>query len=195
MVELERGHLKRYPHQLSGGQQQRVAVARAMITEPDCVVLDEPTASQDAPVKVQLLGLLGELQEKLGVAYLFISHDLSTVRSLCHRVLVMYLGKIVEEGPAGRVFDNPLHPYTRALISAIPVPDPKRNREVLRLPGETQSLTRLIPACSLQDRCPFVRKECREQDPPLRILNADHRVACFHAFEQARAGDHGAQAV
>ncbi len=178
LVSLERTHLDRYPHQLSGGQQQRVAIARAIITHPDCMVLDEPTASQDASVKVQLIALLRELQGKLGMAYVFISHDLSVVKSLCGRILVMYLGKIVEAGYTREVFADPLHPYTRALLSAIPIPDPKARRERVRLRGETPSLTRLTEGCSLQERCLDVRPRCKEQDPPLRNVGNGHFVAC-----------------
>lgn len=178
LVSLERAHLHRYPHQLSGGQQQRVAIARAIMTRPDCVVLDEPTASQDASVKVQLMALLRELREKLGMAYVFISHDLSTVKSLCSKILVMYLGKIVEVGYTREVFANPLHPYTRALLSAIPIPDPKVKREKVRLRGETPSLTRLPRGCSLQERCLAVQSPCREEDPALRDVGNEHLVAC-----------------
>jgi oligopeptide/dipeptide ABC transporter ATP-binding protein len=178
LVSLERAHLNRYPHQLSGGQQQRVAIARAIITHPDCMVLDEPTASQDTSVKVQLIALLRELQEQLGMAYLFISHDLSTVKSLCSRILVMYLGKIVEAGYTEEVFADPLHPYTRALLSAIPIPDPKMRREKVRLRGETPSPTGLIKGCGLQERCPAARTVCGEEDPPLKKVGSSHAVAC-----------------
>ena len=178
LVSLERAYLDRYPHQLSGGQQQRVAIARAIITHPDCMVLDEPTASQDASVKVQLIALLRELQKELGMAYVFISHDLSIVKNLCGRILVMYLGKIVEAGYTREVFANPLHPYTRALLSAIPIPDPKVKREKIRLRGETPSLTRLTQGCGLQERCFGVQPGCKERDPPLRNMGNEHLVAC-----------------
>ncbi len=178
-VSLEKSHLGRYPNQLSGGQQQRVAIARAIITNPECVVLDEPTASQDAAVKVQLVALLRELQQEAGMAYIFISHDLSTVRSLCRRVLVMYLGKVVEEGPVADIYNRPAHPYTCALLSAVPVPDPKVKREKIRLRGETPSLTRLMAGCGLQDRCVFVQPVCREADPPLHEVGEGHLVACW----------------
>jgi oligopeptide/dipeptide ABC transporter ATP-binding protein len=178
LVNLERALLDRYPHQLSGGQQQRVAIARAFITRPECIVLDEPTASQDASVKIQLMALLRDLQEKLGMAYVFISHDLSTVKSLCGRILVMYLGKIVEGGSVGEIFTHPLHPYTRALLSAVPIPDPKIKRQRVRLKGETRGLTRSAEACSMQERCPNATSLCRDQDPPLRRVGEDHEVAC-----------------
>jgi len=183
LMSLDESHLARYPHQLSGGQQQRVAIARAVITDPLFIVLDEPTASQDAAVKVQLIALLHDLQQKLGLAYTYISHDLSTVRSLCHRILIMYLGKVVEEGPVDEIFDHPLHPYTRALISAIPIPDPKAKREKIRLKGETPSLIDIPTGCSLQDRCPFVIPICREQDPHLRNVSDEHYLACFNFNE------------
>ena len=178
LVSLERAHLERYPHQLSGGQQQRVAIARAIITHPDCMVLDEPTASQDASVKVQLIALLRELQQRLGLAYVFISHDLSIVKSLCRRILVLYLGKIVEAGYTREVFAAPLHPYTRALLSAIPIPDPKVRREKVRLRGETPTLTRLTRGCGLQGRCLAVQTSCKDQDPSLRDVGNGHLVAC-----------------
>ncbi len=186
LMSLDESHLARYPHQLSGGQQQRVAIARAVITDPLFVVLDEPTASQDAAVKVQLIALLHDLQQKLGLAYMYISHDLSTVRSLCHRILVMYLGKVVEEGPVDEIFDHPLHPYTCALISAIPIPDPSVTREKTRLNGETPSLIDIPIGCSLQDRCPYVMPRCREQDPPLRNVSDEHYLACFKFDESDR---------
>jgi peptide/nickel transport system ATP-binding protein len=176
-VNLEREHLGRYPHQLSGGQKQRVGTARAIMTRPDFVVLDEPTSSLDMSLRIHMLGLLRRLQSELGMAYLFISHDLSTVRHLCDRVLVMYLGRIVEQGPTGAVFDNPRHVYTRALLSAIPIPDPGARRERLLLPGETPSPRSLKPGCPLQDRCPFVADECL-RPVPFYELGGGHAAAC-----------------
>ena len=176
-VNLDREHLGRYPHQLSGGQKQRVGTARAIMTRPDFVVLDEPTSSLDMSLRIHMLGLLRRLQAELGMAYLFISHDLSTVRHLCDRVLVMYLGRIVEQGPTEAVFDNPQHVYTRALLSAIPIPDPGVRRERLLLPGETPSPRNLKPGCPLQDRCPLVTDECL-RPVPFYELGGGHAAAC-----------------
>jgi oligopeptide/dipeptide ABC transporter ATP-binding protein len=176
-VNLEREHLRRYPHQLSGGQKQRVAIARATMTRPDFVVLDEPTSSLDMSLRIHMLGLLRRLQRELGMAYLFISHDLSTVRHLCDRVLVMYLGRIVEAGPTEAVFGNPQHVYTRALLSAVPIPDPGARRERLLLPGETPSPRSLMPGCPLQDRCSFVADECL-RPVPFYPVGGGHAAAC-----------------
>jgi oligopeptide transport system ATP-binding protein len=181
-VNLEREHLGRYPHQLSGGQKQRVGVARAIMTHPQFVVLDEPTSSLDMSLRIHVLALLRRLQREMNMAYLFISHDLSTVRHLCDRVLVMYLGRIVEMGPTEEVFANPRHVYTRALLSAIPIPDPTVKRERLLLAGETPSLRELKPGCSLQDRCPFVADECL-CPVPFYPLGNGHEAACRLAKE------------
>lgn len=177
-VNLEPTFLRRRPRELSGGQKQRVGIARAIATRPDFVVLDEPTSSLDMSVRFHVLKLLQELQRELGMTYLFITHDLSTVQYLCNRVLVMYLGKIVEEGDVDQVFSAPLHPYTRALISAIPVPDPRASRERIMLPGETPSATRPITGCPFQDRCAYVMAECRVQPIPQFEVDG-RRVACL----------------
>jgi oligopeptide/dipeptide ABC transporter ATP-binding protein len=181
-VNLEREHLRRYPHQLSGGQKQRVGVARAIMTHPQFVVLDEPTSSLDMSLRIHVLALLRRLQREMNMAYLFISHDLSTVRHLCDRVLVMYLGRIVEMGPTEEVFAHPRHVYTRALLSAIPIPDPTVKRERLLLEGETPSPRELKPGCSLQDRCPFVADECLQPVPFYSVGNG-HEAACRLAKE------------
>jgi oligopeptide/dipeptide ABC transporter ATP-binding protein len=181
-VNLEREHLTRYPSQLSGGQKQRVGVARAIMTHPQFVVLDEPTSSLDMSLRVHVIALLQRLQRELNMAYLFISHDLSTVRHLCDRVLVMYLGQIVEAGPTDEVFARPRHVYTRALLSAIPVPDPTAKRERLLLQGETPSLRELKPGCGLQDRCPFVADECL-RPVPFYDVGHGHQAACRLAKE------------
>lgn len=181
LVALEQIHLERYPHQLSGGQQQRVAIARALITQPELIVLDEPTASQDAAVKVLLVALLEDLQKKFGFSYLFVSHDLSIVRNLCHRVIVMYLGLIVEEGPVDIIFNNPSHPYTKALLSAIPVPIPGVRKEKIRLQGETPSVTKVMEGCSLKERCVYAKPICFEESPELLMISTEHSVACHFA--------------
>lgn len=176
-VNLESELLKRYPHQLSGGQKQRVGVARAIMTNPQFVVLDEPTSSLDMSLRIHVLALLQRLQRESNVAYLFISHDLSTVRHLCNRVMVMYLGRVVEHGPTDEVFTRPTHVYTRALISAIPIPDPTIKRDRLLLQGETPSPREVKPGCGLQDRCPFVADECLKPVPFYDLGNG-HQVAC-----------------
>lgn len=183
-VSLELGHLGRYPYQLSGGQKQRVGVARAIMTNPQFVVLDEPTSSLDMSLRIHVLALLRRLQRELNMAYLFISHDLSTVRHLCDRVLVMYLGRIVEMGPTEEVFNNPRHVYTQALLSAIPIPDPTVKRQRILLAGETPHLREIKPGCGLQDRCPYVSDECREP-VPYYDLGGGHLVACRLAREDA----------
>lgn len=178
-VNLEPRLLERYPHQLSGGQKQRVGIARAIITNPQFVALDEPTSSLDMSIRIQILGLLQRLQSEMDMAYLFISHDLSAVRFLCARVFVMYLGRVVEAGPADEIFDHPAHPYTRALLSAIPIPDPQLKRQRIILEGEPPSLFNLPPGCGFYDRCPARKASCRGNFPPFRDLGSGHFVACF----------------
>jgi oligopeptide/dipeptide ABC transporter ATP-binding protein len=182
LVNLDRLLLGRRPHQLSGGQKQRVGIARAFATRPDFVVLDEPTSSLDMSIRIQIIGLLRRLQRELGMTYLFISHDLSTVRTLCSRVIVMYLGTIVEEGPVEEIFANPKHPYTQALLSAVPIPDPTRRHERRRivLPGETPHLTAPPVGCPLADRCPYVEPAHREgRIPFFDVGPGGHRAACL----------------
>lgn len=181
-VNLDREHLRRLPYQLSGGQKQRVGVARAIMTHPQFVVLDEPTSSLDMSLRIHVLALLRRLQREMNMAYLFISHDLSTVRHLCDRVLVMYLGRIIEMGPTEEVFSRPRHVYTRALLSAIPIPDPTVKRERILLEGETPSPRELIHGCSLQARCPFVAEECA-QPVPFYPISEQHTAACRLAKE------------
>jgi oligopeptide/dipeptide ABC transporter ATP-binding protein len=176
-VNLEVEHLARLPHQLSGGQKQRFGFARAMITNPQFIVLDEPTSSLDMSLRIHVIDLLRKLQKEFNLSYLFISHDLSTIRHICDRVLVMYLGRIVEMGRTEDVFDHPSHIYTKALLSAIPIPDPTVRRERLLLKGETPTARTLIKGCGLQDRCPYTTDECLVPLPFYDLGNG-HLVAC-----------------
>ena len=176
-VGLGAGLRARYPHQLSGGQRQRVNIARAIATHPRLVVLDEPTSALDVSLRARVILLLAELKRRMGMAYLFISHDLSTVRYLCDRVAVMYLGVLVEEAPAAELFDHPAHPYTRALLSCIPVPDPDVAPERLRLSGEVPSPIDIPTGCRLRGRCPLAKPVCAEP-VPVREIAPGHTVAC-----------------
>lgn len=177
-VSLDLEFLRRYPHQLSEGQRQRVGVARAIITEPEFVALDEPTSALDMSVRAHMITLLQGLQEELGMTYIFISHDLSAVRALCKRVMVMYLGTIVESGPTDEIFDRPLHHYTRALLSAIPIPDPQVKRRRILLKGEPPSLFEVPTGCVFHERCPDPGPNCGRVKPVLRDAGGGHFVAC-----------------
>jgi oligopeptide transport system ATP-binding protein len=178
LVRLDPALLNRRRDQLSGGQKQRVGIARAIATRPSFVVLDEPTSSLDMSLRIALLDLLVDVQRRLGMTYLFITHDFSTVRHIAGRIVVMYLGKVMESGPAEEVLDDPQHPYTRALVSAIPVPEPRRKRERAALGGETPSATRPVVGCPFQDRCPHVMQDCREGEIPFFEVGR-RRVACL----------------
>ena len=188
MVGLGRSFIALYPHQLSGGEQQRVGIARAIATDPDLVVLDEPTSALDVSVRAEILDLLVDLQARLGFAYLFISHDLTAVRRVCQRVAVMYLGRIVETGRTDEIFERPLHPYTRALLSSVLYPDPAREQARFLLTGEIPSPIDLPPGCPLYARCPWSRPECDLSVPPLEALLPDRHVACFRAREENEIG-------
>jgi oligopeptide/dipeptide ABC transporter ATP-binding protein len=178
MVGLEQYHAERYPHEFSGGQRQRVAIARAMAVDPQMIICDEPVSSLDVSIRAQILNLLLDLQKSKGVSYIYISHDLSSVRQLSHRVAVMYLGEIVEYGSSDEVFTKPLHPYTQALISAIPIPDPRTKVNRIILPGEVPSPINPPSACRFHPRCPYVQDICKTVKPPLEDTGNGHMVSC-----------------
>ena len=178
-VGLSPEHARRYPHELSGGQAQRVGIARAMITNPALVVLDEPTSSLDMSVQSQILLLLQSLQEERDTSYLFISHDLTVVRYIAHDLAVMYLGKVVESGPAAQVFANPRHPYTEALLKAAPRPDPAYKTDHVQLVGEQPSALDRAPGCPLYGRCPIAEEVCADTPQQLVEIEAGHRIACW----------------
>ena len=184
-VGLSQDHLLRYPHEFSGGQRQRIAVARAIATNPEFIVMDEPTSALDVSVQAQILNLLKRLQEQFNLTFLFVSHHLLVVKYLSHRIAVMYLGKIVEIADSDDIFRHPAHPYTHALLSAIPIPDLAVKRERIVLTGDVPSPINPPPGCRFHPRCPFAQEQCRLEEPELRPFSGDDRhLAACHRQEQ-----------
>ena len=180
IVGLKPDHIRRYPHEFSGGQRQRIGIARALALEPEFIVCDEPISALDVSIQAQIVSLLERIQDEKGLSYLFIAHDLTMVRHISHRIGVMYMGELVEIGPADEICEHPIHPYTRLLMSAVPIPDPVQAR--LKRPqlteGEVPSPIDLPKGCPFAPRCPHAKQECREQVPPLKDVGG-RQVACF----------------
>ena len=179
LVGLGADHLYRYPHEFSGGQRQRIGIARALAVHPELIVADEPISSLDVSIQAQIINLLEDLQKRLALTYLFISHDLNVVAHISDHVAVMYLGKIVEMAPAQVLYQNPLHPYTQALLSAVPVADPLLKRQEIILPGEVPSPINPPLGCHFHPRCSSRKNGCSNQEPPLQEMAPGHFVACF----------------
>jgi oligopeptide transport system ATP-binding protein len=188
MVGLSKEHANRFPHELSGGQRQRISIARALAVEPQLIVCDEPISALDVSIQAQVVNLLMELQRSAGISYIFITHDLSMIRQIADRIAVMYLGGIVELAPSEEIYGNHRHPYTKALLSAIPIPDPEveASRQRQLLVGDVPNPVNAPPGCSFHQRCPEARKDCSQSKPALREVNAGHFAACHLCQKEGR---------
>ena len=184
IVGLLPEHFYRYPHEFSGGQRQRICISRALALNPKLVIADEPVSALDVSVQAQILNLLVSLQNRFQLTYLFISHDLGVVRHICNRIAVMYLGRVVESAPREALYDNPRHPYTASLLSAVPLPNPLRKRKRIRLTGDVPSPIHTPPGCSFHPRCPKVQPICGKESPMQKILESGHHVACHFPLEK-----------
>lgn len=182
LVGMNTEHINRFPHEFSGGQRQRIGIARALASKPKVIICDEPISALDVSIQAQVVNLLAALQKEFNLTYLFIAHDLSMVRYISHRVAVMYLGNIVESASGKELYEKPLHPYTKALLSAIPLPDPaqQKSRQRIKLQGELPNPLFPPKGCSFSSRCPLAKEKCRQEKPPLVSMD-ERQVACFYA--------------
>jgi len=178
--------MPRYPHELSGGQRQRVAIARALVLQPDFIVADEPVSMLDVSIRAEVLNVMTDLRDKLGLSFLFITHDLALAKHTTDKLGIMYLGQIVEQGESGELIDKPLYPYTQALIAAIPVPDPDGRKVKVFAGGEVPSAVNVPSGCRFHPRCPYAKELCSTTEPKLKLIEGDHYVAC-HFYEEAYA--------
>lgn len=182
-VGLNPDHLARFPHEFSGGQRQRIAIAIALAVSPSLIVLDEPTSSLDVSVQAQILKLLRDLQNDMGLTYIFISHNLAVIRQMCTRTAVMYLGRIVELADTERLFSNPKHPYTKALLASVPLPDPSKRKQLATLQGDVPSPVDIPKGCRFRTRCSYATENCASISPPMVELEKDHWIECLYDID------------